>query len=320
MSRFLLLALILGLSGVSYSAPLGTIPTIEEGNLRLITDFRSDLWTSPYRFKSAPLRFIDGKFRIPVLKKDSWTASVAFESERFSLGRADVTLGSQKVFVAQDLRSESIGFGVSKSFENGDSVSFFNSWATASDSPFSTRNSWAESTWIYRTRRVDDHRWVIGLNQSNNRGILNGKPFVYAGMVYDNEDDFSMSVGFPFFSATWGNSETWRKTFVLTYFGSRLEAEKNLEDGFVFKTAAWFSVRSFLHDDRTNTDERLYYQEICIEPSIKKALSDRTNMVFGVGYSFDRRLYETRTIYRPNNKTTQIENDAYTRFGLEFIL
>jgi hypothetical protein len=320
MNRGFLITFFFLLSSICYSAPLGTVPTIEETSLRLITDFRSDFWTSPYKYKSAPVRILEGKFRIPVIKSHGWTASLEFESERFGLGRADVALGSQRVFIAQDLRSESMGFGINKTFENGDSISFFNAWATASDHPYASKNSWAESFLIFRSRRIEDHRWIIGLNQSNNRGILNGKPFIYAGLQYDNDDDFAMSIGFPFFRATWGAKDEWRKTFVLTYFGSRLEVEKDLQDGFVFKTAAWFSVRSFLHDDRENTDDRLYYQEICLEPVLKKNLSEKTHLTFGVGYSFDRRLYETRTIYRPNNKTTQIENDAYTRVGLEFEL
>jgi hypothetical protein len=119
---------------------------------------------------------------------------------------------------------------------------------------------------------------------------------------------------------TWGTPQTWKKGFTLTPFGTRFDLETNLEDKFVFNAFAAFTVRSYLHDAREDDDDRLYYQEVALEASVRTALTKETGVIFGLGFSFDRRLYESERIYSPNSEVTTMESDFYGRVAMEFRL
>lgn len=304
-----------------FAAPLGTVPTIEERDLKLIFDFRSDLWTSPYTYKSAPVRITAGEFRIPVAKAETWKASADVYDESLNLGRSDFTLGKKKVFIGSSLRSQSVGFGANNDFESGSSLTVFGAFASASDEPHrDQRDEWIEANVIYRSQLFDNHRWIFVVNQSNNRGFRNGFPFPYFGVIYEPDPEFRVVAGFPFAMVTWGRPETWKKGFTLTPFGTRFDLETNLEDKFVFNAFAAFTVRSYLHAAREDSEDRLYYQEFALEASVRTAMTSETGIIFGLGYAFDRRLYESETIYSPNSEVTIINNDFYGRVAMEFRL
>jgi hypothetical protein len=305
-----------------FAAPLGTIPVIESRNLKLIYDGRSDLWSALSKVKSTPVRITAAEVRIPIAHAETWKASADAYDESLSLGRADFSLGKKKVFIGSDLRSESFGLGLNKDFESGSSLSLFAAFATASDRPYGDpRDEWIEGNFIYRSQMIENHKWVFVVNQSNNRGFRNGTPFPYFGVSYEPDPEFKAMFGFPFVFLTWGTPENdWKKGFQLTPFGTRFELETNLEDHFVFNAFAAFTVRSYLHDERIDDEDRLYYQEFAVEVSVRTALTPVTGVIFGLGYSFDRRLYESETIYSPNSEYTIIDNDVYGRIAMEFRL
>ena len=304
-----------------FAAPLGTIPTIESRDLKLIFDFRSDMWTSPYTYKSAPVRIINGEFRIPIAHAETWKASADISDEGLSLGRADFTLGKKKVFVGSNLRSQSAGVGLNKDFASGSSLSLFAAFATASDEPHKSRDDeWYEGNIIYRSQMIENHRWIFVVNQSNNRGFKNGTPFPFFGVSYEPDPEFRAVFGFPFLMLTWGTPETWQKEFKLTPFGTRFDMTTHLEDQFTFNAFAAFNVRSYLHSARVDKDDRLYYQEFVVEGNVRTAMTPQTGVIFGLGYSFDRRFYESETIYSPNSDYTIFDNDLYGRVSVEFLL
>jgi hypothetical protein len=319
--HFLFILLFISAS-CGFAAPLGTIPVIESRNLRLFFDGRSDLWSAVAKVKSSPVRITAAEVQVPIAHAETWKASFNASDESLSLGRADFSLGKKKVFIGSDLRSESFGLGLNKEFESGSSVSIFAAFATASDRPYGApRDEWIESNLVYRSPKLENHRWIFVVNQSNNRGFKNGTPFPYFGVSYEPEPEFKAMFGFPFLFLTWGTPDKdWKKDFKLTPFGTRFDLETNLEDQFVFNAFAAFTVRSYLHDERIDDDDRLYYQEFSIETSVRRALSSETTVLFGIGYSFDRRLYESETIYSPNSEYTIMNNDVYGRIAMEFRL
>lgn len=300
---------------------MGSIPTIESRDLKLLFDFRSDVWTSPYKYKSSPIRIFSGEFRIPIAHAETWKASADISDESLGLGRSDFTLGNKKVFVGSSLRSQSAGFGFNKEFESGSSLSLFAAFATASDDPHgSTRDEWYEGNFIYRSAFIEQHRWIFLVNQSNNRGFKNGTPIPYFGVSYEPDPSFKAAFGFPFLFLSWDTPETWQKDFRLTPFGARYDMTTHLEDQFMFNAFAAFNVRSYLHSERIDDDDRLYYQEFVIEGNVRTGLTPQTGITFGFGFSFDRRLYESENIYAPNSDYTIMDNDIYGRVALEFIL
>ncbi|WII73238.1 hypothetical protein QJS83_05070 [Bdellovibrio sp. 22V] len=305
----------------AFAAPLGTIPTIQEQNLQMLFNFRSDLWASPYTYKESPLRIIGGDIRVPLLKSESWSASANVFLEGLNLGRTQFSLGGEDVFIANTLQDEGVGFGVRKDFESGSTLSVFAAYATASDDPWADlRNNYFNGTVSYRTAPGGDYYWIFAVNQSNNRGIYNGTPFPFIGVIRDVNPEFKASFGFPFVVLQWGTGENWIKSFSMTPFGTQIGAAKDLAHGFAFDARAALTVRSYMLDERTEDSSRLYYQEIFVEGAFKKFVTPETGVSFALGAAVDRRLYESERIYHPNSKVTTIDSDFYGRLGVEFRL
>lgn len=305
----------------AFADPLGTIPTVEDRNLRFIFDFRSDLWSSPYSYKASPIRVIEGEFRLPLYRSEEWKVSFDLYDESLNLGRAEFSFGKESVFLGNALHNQSMGLGAKKDFESGASLSLFASYATASDHPYgSPRNSWIEGGFIYKSPQTENRSWIFAVNQSNNRGIENGKPFPYFGVMYEPDPEFTALYGFPFLRLRWGIPDALKTTWNLTPFGTRLDLEKNLRDHFVLNVFMEASVRSYLLDQRLDENDRIYYHEVTLEASLKKNVTKTTGVVFGVGYSFERRLYESEVLYAPNAEMSRFENDFYGRLGMEFRL
>ncbi|MFV8248727.1 hypothetical protein [Bdellovibrio bacteriovorus] len=304
-----------------WGAPLGTIPTIEEDNLRLIFDFRSDLWSSPYTYKDSPVRIVGGDIRIPIYKSETWSASARIFDENLQLGRAQFNLGGESIFIGTALQNQGAGFGVRKVFASGSMMSVFASYATASDVPWGApRNDYFDGTISYRMVTGNDYHWIFAVNQSDNRGIYNGMPYPFIGVVQDIWPGFRFSLGLPFLMLEWGATEEWVTNFSLTPFGVKLATSKNLDHGFVFQAKTALTVRSYMFDTRKDSADRLYYQEIFAEGALKKFVTPQTGVSFALGAAVDRRLYESERIYVPNSKVTTIKNDFYGRLGVEFRL
>lgn len=309
------------LVSVSQAAPLGTIPTVEDRNLRFIFDFRSDLWSSPYSYKSSPVRLLQAEVRVPLYRDHEWSISLDASDESLSLGRAEFQLGKESIFLSNALLTQSIGLGAKKDFANGSSLSVFSSYATASDEPYGAdRDTWIDSTVIYQSHKIENHRWLIAADQSKNRGIANGRIFPYVGVIYEPESDFQAVFGFPFLQLSWGHPENRKILFHLTPFGSRLELEKKLPDDFVGKVRLGMTLHSYLHKERLDEDDRLYFQEVSITGQIRKNVTSTTGILFGLGYAFERHLYETEVVYSPNSKMIRFDNDFFGRLAMEFRL
>lgn len=306
---------------MSFAAPLGTIPKIEEENLRLLFDFRSDLWSSPYTYKDSPVRLLGSNILIPLYIADSWSVSTRIFTESLNLGRSEFHLGGEDIFVGTALREEGLGFGARKSFSDGAKLSVLATIATASDVPWGDpRNDYIDASIVYQAAGDENYHWIFAVNQSNNRGIYNGIPFLLVGIVNDRDPEFRYSFGLPFLHLEWGRRGDWNKYFDLTPFGIKLGANKPLKHEFVFATHAALTVRSYMFDTRKDDADRLYYQEIAVEGSFTKFVTSWTGVTFAFGAAMDRRLYESERIYHPNSKVMSIKNDFYGRLGVEFKL
>jgi hypothetical protein len=302
------------------AGPLGVIPTIQEQNLEILFDSRSDLWTSPYTYKNSPVRISGGSVRIPLFHTETWAASAILYDEALNLGRADFQLGNQSVFIANALSNQVYGFGVKKSFADGGSMSLFSAYATASDNPWgSPRNNYFYGALIYRTAKFDNHSWLLGIDQNGNRGLYNGKPFPYFGMTYDLENK-TISFGFPYVKIDWTFKEDWHGQFFTTPFGTNLRISKDVGDSTTVGAYTAFTVRSYLFDARIDDADRLFYQEILGEVYLTRDVTSATRVTFALGGSGDRRLYQTDRLYHPDSKTQTIGGDYYGRFAVEFSL
>lgn len=303
------------------AAPLGAIPQIDTDYLRVILDFRSDLWTSPYTYKQSPVRIFGTEVRIPIAHGASWRASANISDESLSLSRTEFPLVDKDIFVGNNLQSQSLGLGFSKINEDTSAFSIVGAYASASDAPYADiRNRYFDGTLTYRTAPIGRHRWVFALNQSNNRGIANGRPFPYLGVLLEPAEEFQAWVGFPFIKVIWQRPGDWKREAEVTPFGAFFDIEKLISNGFLWHSRAAFTLRSYLYENRIEDASRLYYQEMSVEGGVRKALSAGTLVEIGVGYSFDRRIYESDSIYTPRNDKTIVDSDLFGRIKIGFTI
>lgn len=305
----------------SFAAPLGTIPTIDTQFLRVILDFRSDLWTSPYSYKPSPIRVINGEFRIPVAYGDTWNISANISDESLSLSKTEFHVADRDVFIGNNLQSQSIGLGLNKTFADGSAFMLVGAYATASDNPYADpRDRWFEGNFVYRSAPRGSYKYVMAVNQSANRGLANDRPFPFFGIVFQPNDNFEAHIGFPFMRIIWHKENDWKRIAHVTPFGAYFDIEKNLTDDFIYHGRAEYALRSYLYKNRLEDDTRLYYQEMSLEGGIRKELTVTTTVGIAVGYAFDRRLYESKSIYEPRESKTELDSDFYGRIRLEFNL
>ncbi len=304
----------------AFARPLGVVPTVQEQNLEILFDSRSDLWTSPYTYKNSPVRIVGASVRIPLFHTETWAASAILYDESLNLGRADFELGTQKVFIANSLSNQFYGFGIKKSFSEGGELSLFASYATASDNPWgSPRNDYFYGALIYRSAKINDHSWLLGVDQSQNRGLLNGHPFPYVGISFELENK-TVSFGFPYVKVDWTFKDDWHGVFFATPFGTNLKISKDVGDNSTVGAYTAFTVRSYLLDARIEDEDRFYYQEILGEVFYTRDVTHATRVTFAVGGSGDRRIYQTDQLYHPDGKTQTIGGDYYGRLAVEFSL
>ncbi|WP_413585939.1 hypothetical protein [Bdellovibrio sp. HCB274] len=301
--------------------PLGTIPEVHQQNLLMLFDFRSDLWTSPYSYKDSPIRITSGEARVPLYTGDTWAVSAAAYTESLNLGRTDFELGTKDIFIGNSLRQEFVGIGARKTFDSGSTVSGFFAYATASDDPWgSGKDKYTYAAVIYRSRLIENHNWIFGIDQSQNRGFKNGDPFPYLGITYHLKDEMQISFGFPYFRMMWKFAEDWTGNASVTPFGARIAADKKINTGTAVGALTALTVRSYLFHERLEDADRLFYQEIMGEVYLSRDLSEATRVIFALGGSADRKLYESERIYEPNSQVTSIKSDFYGRLALEFRL
>lgn len=304
-----------------YASPLGTVPLIEENNLKFIFENSSDLWTSPYQEKPSPLRVYRTSMRIPVLSGSTWKGSINVENESLSIGRSDILLGKNQVYLGSEFRSQSVGFGISQKWNEGSFLTVFGSYMSASDEPFKRgRDQWFEAHAIYRTPFQDDYHWILLLNQSRNRGFYNNHLFPYVGLSYEPTHHLQIIFGFPFFHIMWQNQDSWVKMITVTPVSLRAEMARSLDDRFIVNIASAFSLRSYLHYRRINDNERIYFEEKFIESGFKTNLTSTTSLRFSLGLSFDRKIYEAKDLYAPNSSPEKLDQDLYGRLNAEFRL
>lgn len=284
-------------------------------------EYRSDLWSSTGRNKPSPLRIYDIDLNIPVVDQSRWRAAVLSDVDGLGIGRSDLVVGRHQVLVGSDLRSQQYGFGVTREFEDLASTSLFAAYASASDEPFQNgRDTWVETTAVYRTAPTEFHQWVFGMNYSKNRGYLNNLPMAVFGYIYKPYPGFQAIIGFPHLQFIWEKKGTGLAAIRLNPTLVEGELRRVLSDYTVGGLRAGLNARSYLHIHRVEDDYRLYYQEEFIRLGFETRLSVNTSIRPVIGYSFDRSMYESKQIFQRIGPETRLPSDAFGEIRWEYRL
>lgn len=317
---FFIFVLLLG-SRFASAQVLGSLPVIEKSKLRFSFNGRSDLWTSPYQNKEAPVRIFAGSFKAPLFKTDNWQVSTTLQTESVSLGRSDIVIGRRERLLGIDLRHENIGLGVQRDYDDGRVISFYTAFVSASDHPFEAgRDQWFDFSTLYRSAIFyDDYRWIAYVTYSKNRGFYNSQVFPFIGISYSADKDYEFSVGFPFLIWRWHPQEAhWQFLARATILGVNLDYSYENTDTSEFYAAGAIETRSYLYSSRVEETNRLFFEETKVEVGFRKQVTDQTKFGFSLGRSLDRSLYESTTIYQHSGPRVTLKTDTYLGFMMEF--
>ncbi len=307
-------------SSATNASLLGTVPRVDTGQVRLLTEMQSDLWTSPNQEKADPLRRYNLAGKLPVLFNDRWSASLNLEAEGLRIGRPGLIIGNDAIEVNTDLRSQSAGVGVQRRDEDGSWFSLFGSYESASNEPFKDkRDRYFAGTAIYAFEPSEKWQWIVGANQSNNRGIRNGQIMPIGGVFYRPNLNLTVAFGLPFLLIEWKN-ESSVFNLTATLVGIEGNLRKDFANDFFYQFKSGLSSRAYLHNDRIKDKNRIFFEEKYIEGGVGVRLSARTHTVLVIGQSFDRRVYEAEAIFKKTGTDHRIKADLYGTLGLEFIL
>lgn len=300
--------------------PLATFPTVEEGDTRVRFDFTSDIWNSPYQNKEMPQRIYELQLKVPFIKNENFKTSFTIDGEGRSVGRPDLVVGHDRILIGPDLRSQSVGFAFDYKDPDKSSMAFYISYDSASDEPYrNKRDISVATTALYTSKPYGHWRWILGMNQNENRGYQNGQAIPVIGLVYQPDASLRISFGYPFLRINWEFFQDNYMKLTAMPAGIRDEFIHYIWPDISLFAAATVSNRSYEHFNRTDEDLRLIFEEKSIEAGFRISVS--TSTVFGLtaGYGFDRRIFEGKQVFMPIGPVERINPDSYAGVSLEHL-
>lgn len=303
------------------AAPIGTVPMVDDGDMRFNFEYRSDLWTSPYHDKENPVRLTSAQFYSPVLRRNDKFATFNVSTTGVNLGRADIFVGDRQVALGQDLQDNSIGLGYSQVSEDKYSFLVTAAYTSASDHPFNEqRNNWVELNAILNLPPQENYNWIVALNYSKNRGYFNNYVFPFVGINYDYSAQTNIKYGFPFLWITSKYEEKIVLEFFLSPGTGRIQVLKDLNEKMKAHVRVGLTSYSYLHENRIEDKDRLFFQERSIEAGLVTQVSDQTSVGFNTGYAFERIFFEGENLFKPKGQKAKLGSDLYGSLVVEFKL
>lgn len=300
--------------------PLGTLPVVEAEQLRFIFEGRSDLWLSPYEDKESPIRIYSFKLRFPFLKFENFSTIFSMQSEEISLGRGDLLLGPNEVPIGSSLRAQQVGLGVAYEGSDKSSLTFFGSYASSSDEPYGHgRDIWPELTATYFSSYRGNWRAIFLANYSENRGFMNNQFLPAPGFGYKLNESFEVMFGYPFLRFRWTPNLEWRHLTAISPVGLKFESDYFYSDSLLLMAELGISTRSYLHSSRADDVDRAIYEEKFLNIGFKRILSPKTYVGFKFGGSFDRKVYQSTTVFNSMGAVHSLPDDLTGSLLLEFL-
>lgn len=220
--------------------------------------------------------------------------------------------------VVPDLYNIQVGTTFTHLFKEKQLLSLNINYGSASDKPFKSASvNTINSTLLYSFPSGTEGTWLLLLNYSNNRPILNNIPLPGVAYTYSASKDFKGTFGLPFAYVYWQFVENWSLNFftvvpwvVKTSVARTFFGFLQLYSGFDF------SQMTFLQYGRESSKERLYYDEKKAFLGIKSPLSKFLFADLEAGYAFDREVFPAATYTFSPRSSTKIDSSWYGKISL----
>jgi hypothetical protein len=175
------------------------------------------------------------------------------------------------------------------------------SFGSASDKPFrdSSVNT-INATALYTFSSSPQSSWVLLVNYSNNRPILNNIPMPGFAYSYVPSKTFRGTFGAPFAMIFWQFEDKWSlNLFTLIPWIAKAQVSYSIMGPMQVYTGVDFSQMTFLQYGRVNSSERLYFDEKRAFLGFRTPLSRNLLTDLETGYSFGRQFFSA-TNYTPS--------------------
>ncbi len=313
------LSLILFLSPNILFAQIGGPPPTKKA--RLVFDYITDtlMLNSPRQINGGQrVGFADLDLNIIKNKKYILTLSAAIES--LNTGLNDLEIGESNTLVNNFLTNQSFEISGTKFInDKGKSTSIIVNYGSASDNPFGRQQDSAINlTALYSFERQSKSQWSILANFSNNRAFLNNIPLPSFLYLYMPTRYFTATMGFPFVSFRWMDFKSYVYSVFLTPSGAGFDLAWRIFGPAMFYTKFRYMVQTFMHENRIKEEDRLFYEDKKLEFGINSFLSKTLKASIGLGYSFDRKVYEGESIFNIESARKNLSEDFYLRTNLTF--
>ncbi len=169
-------------------------------------------------------------------------------------------------------------------------------FGSASDKPFAkAENNTIAGTLFYGLPHQGTGSWLLLLNYSNNRTILNNIPLPGFAYTYSPKPMTRITLGLPFAFLWWKPSMPWTFTaFVLAPWLYNLGGEYEINSHLKAFSSFGIHQKPFLRDQRLGTQDRLTYVEKKALLGLKAPIGQVFEAQVSGGYTFDRMWYEAK--------------------------
>lgn len=249
----------------------------------------------------------------PVWKTENEIVSVSLSGNQLSVRPTQSSISE-----LYDLR---LGLGYTKMLENDRVWSVAMRYGSASDRPFkdaSVSTLGATALYAYPSSSPDG-RWLLLLDYSNNRPILNNLPLPGFAYFHTPSPKFRAVYGAPFANVNWRFVDNWSLE-LFTLFPWIIQGSLNyhINDYAKIYTGLDFSQMTYYIFGRANKKDRLFYDEKKLFLGIKSPLSRIVSVELETGYAFDRRFFSDENYQRDPSNAVLIENAPYAKLNLRF--
>lgn len=250
-------------------------------------------------------------FSIPVYKSEVDSVTVSLSGTQFSVRPAQNNFS--------ELYDLKLGLGYTKALDEQRLWSVSARYGSASDKPFEAANvTTLGMTAFYSFPSDETSRWLLLVDYSNNRPILNNIPLPGFAYFYYPSKEFRAVFGAPFASINWNFSEKWGlDLFALVPWILKSSLSYKLNEYARVYSGIDFSQVTYYLYGRQNEKDRLFYDEKKIFLGLKTPLSKNVFAEIEAGHAFDRSFFISENYTTNPEAPVDIGNAYYGKLSVK---
>lgn len=203
-------------------------------------------------------------------------------------------------------------------YENESTLSFLLNVGSASDQPFTSYDvTTLDATIFYGFKTSEVSRWLLLLNYSNNRSLLNNIPIPGVAYLYTPSKTFRGIFGIPFASLYWMPfDKAGVSFFILAPRFIRAELNYMVWGPIQVFTGFEYYQTLYLRRDRDVSANRFYYDDKRVLFGVRSFLSRELRISLNGGYGFDREFFEGDRFNHPTSGVLPVGAAWFIQWGI----